>query len=155
MKAKITYRGWPGHFICGDRCMFHLNTLIELRDVRVVVSTVGMMRDFHAPDGLNVAKYETIGHERYFETMAFHAERRGEFWDADAHREVRFESNWAYSSLSDEWKANKGHLAVVNEIATKLEAGQPLNTDEVVATQQPTAQSDAMPRSALRTFGER
>jgi len=139
-KAKVTYRGWPGHFICGDRCVFHLNTLIELRDVRIVVSTVGMMLDYHAPNFPNKLKYDKIGLYRYYETMAFHAERRGEFWDADVSREVPFESEWAYSSIEDEWKANKGHIAVVAELVNKLESGQPLYTDEesaVTVAQQP------------------
>jgi hypothetical protein len=139
-KAKVTYRGWPGHFICGDRCIFHLNTLIELGDTRVVVSTVGMMKDYHAPNMCNENKFEEIGFDRYYETMAFHAERRGEFWDADATRQVPFESEWAYSSISDEWRANKGHLAVVDEIVNRLESGQPLDTMEesaVTIPQQP------------------
>lgn len=39
--VRITYRGWPGHYCSARYCIFRLNTLIEVGDVRVVVSTVG------------------------------------------------------------------------------------------------------------------
>jgi hypothetical protein len=132
-KAKVTYRGWPGHFICGARCVFHLNTLIEFRDTKVVVSTVGMMQDYSHPDFRNKHVFDTVGLDRYYETMAFHAKRDGEFYDADVVREISFESEWAYSLLEDEWRANKGHWAVVEELASKLESGQPLDAVEAVA----------------------
>jgi len=113
-KVKITYRGWVGHFICGHDCMFRLNTLLEYGDIKIVVSTVGAMKSSLSK------KYETIGYDRYFETMAFHAEKEGDFWDADVMREINFESEWAWNSLEDEWKANKGHIAVVEEIRNGL-----------------------------------
>jgi len=124
-KIKIYYRGWPGHFICGYRCVFHLNTLIEFGDIKVVVSTVGLMRK----DG-QVHEYDTIGHNRHFETMAFHAKKDGKFWDADVTRQINFESEWAWESVEDEWKANKGHLAVVEELSNKLRSGQTLISEE-------------------------
>ena len=125
-KAKVTYRGWPGHFICGERCVFHLNTLVELGEIRIVISTVGMMKNWHAPNAFNATEYEEIGCERYYETMSFAAIRRGEFYDADVHRQVQFEAPWSYGSIADEWKANKGHWNVVNEIVDKMETGQPI-----------------------------
>lgn len=115
-KAKITYRGWAGHFICGPRCEFHLNTLIEFGRTKIVVSTVGRL-----PDSLNRDKYTTIGLDRHYETMAFHAEKNGEFWDMNVNRPVDFKSQWSWSKISDEWKANKGHWATVKEIAERLE----------------------------------
>jgi len=125
-KIKISYRGWPGHFICGHRCVFHLNTLIEFGDTKVVVSTVGLMRKISG----DVHEYETIGCNRHFETMAFHATKDGEFWDADVERQICFDSNWAWESVEDEWKANKGHFAVVEELSKKLKSGQTLISEE-------------------------
>jgi hypothetical protein len=118
MAVKITYRGWPGHFILGHRCNFHLNTLIEYKDVKIVVSTVGML--------LNKAEdaFEEIGHNRYYETMAFYAEKKENFYDADVCKPVEFESRWCYNSIDDEWEANKGHWKVVAEISDKLESGE-------------------------------
>ncbi len=59
---KRTERGWAGHFICAERCRFRRNTLLEIGDMAIVVSTVGAMMS-RGED-----KPETIGHERYYET---------------------------------------------------------------------------------------
>jgi len=118
MSAKITFRGWAGHFICANRCRFRLNTLIELRDTRIVVSTVGVMED-----PLDGRKFSEVGAYRHFETMAFHAKFEGGFWDADVSREVQFNSRWSYASIEDEQAANDGHYKVVEEICQKLESG--------------------------------
>jgi hypothetical protein len=113
MKAKITYRGWPGHFCMGHRCVFHLNTLIEFGEKRVVVSTVGDMRP--------TARIEEIGLDRYFETMAFYAVKEGKYWEANILKAFPFESRWEYDKKTDDWEANKGHFVVVQEIVERLE----------------------------------
>lgn len=107
---KITYRGWAGHFILGDRCGFHLNTLIEYGDIKVIVSTIGRLKT-HSDKG-----FEELGHNRYYEIMAFQAQKINEFWDIDVNKEINFESRWAWGNISDEWNANKGHLVVVEEM---------------------------------------
>jgi hypothetical protein len=84
------------------------------------------MKNWHAPDAMQRTTFEKIGHDRYFETMAFHAYKNDEFWDADVERQIAFNSPWSYSNLSDEWAANKGHWVVVEEIVSKLESGQKL-----------------------------
>ena len=118
-KAKVSFRGWAGHFICANQCRFKLNTLVEYGDIRIVISTVGAMVDITGDK-----KFMEIGCNRHYETMAFHASKNGEFWDADTSRQVYFDSDWAWSDINDEWKANKGHLKVIHEIVTKLEAGE-------------------------------
>ena len=77
---KTTERGYAGHFICAHRCTFTRNTLIEHYKIRVVVSTVGAM--------LLNDEYETIGFERYYETMAFHAKFEDPYWEADVSRQI-------------------------------------------------------------------
>lgn len=114
-KAKITYRGWAGHFIGSPKCSFRLNTLIEYKDIKIVVSTVGRM--------LMNSKIVEIGRGRYYETMAFRAIRKNGYWDADISRTVNFSSEWQYSNKYDENAVNDGHIKVVNEIVNGLESG--------------------------------
>jgi hypothetical protein len=117
-KPKVTYRGWGGHFIGGHRCLFRLNTLIEYKDIKIVVSTVGnYMEEINGN-----RKIRELGFNRYFETMAFHAKKEGEFWEADVAKEISFESPWSYGK-DEEWKANKGHWDVVDEICKGLKGG--------------------------------
>ena len=123
-KPKITERGWGGHFICAERCLFRRNTLIDFGKKKIVVSTVGMMRDLHDFQGKN--GFDAIGAGgRYYETMAFRAKKEGQYWDADVTKQISFDSEWAICS-EEGWKklpddadnkANDMHEAVVAELA--------------------------------------
>ena len=116
-KVKRTERGWAGHFICADRCKFRRNTLLEYKDIKIVVSTVGLM----VVDG----EFKEIGHNRYFETMAFHAHLEADrYWDANVGREISFDSPWAIREVDADDKANDMHEAVVAEITEGLESGK-------------------------------
>lgn len=126
MEIKTTERGWAGHYICSDRCKFRRNTLIEYGDTRVVVSTVGAF----VIDG----KFDMIGADRWYETMAFYAKKEGEYWEADVSRVVDFDSEWglfagSQDELVEKYKsgidniANDMHDAVVSEIRSKMLEG--------------------------------
>ena len=88
-RIKETYRGWQGHFICN--CRYHLNTLLELDEQKIVVSTVGM---FYG----NEKKPQMIGCNRYFETLVFEATEKNGFIDADVSKEL-FDFSRGYSIL--------------------------------------------------------
>jgi hypothetical protein len=121
--VKRTERGWAGHFICADRCLFRRNTLLECGGIKIVVSTVGLMVDIHASN--NVDKCTMIGCDRYYETMAFYANATDtRYHDADVGREVEFESPWMIDELDADDKANDMHETVVEEIMGKLQQGQ-------------------------------
>lgn len=127
MKNKIvkrTERGWAGHFCCAPNCMFRRNTLLEYNDIKIVVSTVGAMSSYKDNNS-----YETIGINRYYETMAFHAKFDEKFWDADVHKQINFDSPWAIDKLDAENEANDMHEKVVDEITKKLQ-----NDDKFIAT---------------------
>lgn len=123
MNVKRTERGWVGHFIGGHRCRFRRNTLLECGEKKVVVSTVGA---YESPTG----RFETIGVNRWFETMAFNAKFAHGYWDADVTEEIVFESPWAL--CAETWEelcttypqvdnsANDMHEAVVAELTQKL-----------------------------------
>ena len=123
MKPKITERGWAGHFICAGECNYRRNTLIDFGRKKIVVSTVGMLRD-REENGLY--GYRTIGAGgRYYETMAFRAKKEGPYWDADVSKQISFESEWAicsekgFKALPDDADnlADRMHEAVVRELS--------------------------------------
>lgn len=112
-----TERGWAGHFICANSCRFRRNTLLAYNDIKIVVSTVGLME--------REGKFETIGHNRHFETMAFHADANDKhYYDADVSKRVFFDSNWAISEVDADDRANEMHEVVVLEITNKLLSGE-------------------------------
>lgn len=76
------------------------------------------MRDFENKE------FDTIGIDRYFETMAFHANANDKrYLDADVSRQVYFKSPWSIEELDADDKANDMHEAVVKEISRKLSRG--------------------------------
>ena len=115
---KITYRGWAGHFCCSQRCKFRLNTLIEHNDTRIVVSTVGLMVS------LDEKRFEKIGFEHYFETMVFHAEFDGEFWDANVEREIYLDTKCTINDLDGENQANQMHYDAEEEVCKRILDGE-------------------------------
>jgi len=122
LAVKRTERGWAGHFIFADRCLFRRNTLLELGDIRIVVSSVGLMKN--TPPFDKEGKFTTIGYDRHFETMAFMAQRvDNRYWDADVSRQIYFDSPWAIPEPDAVDRANDMHEAVVNELEHKLMTG--------------------------------
>ena len=120
--VKRTERGWAGHFICADRCLFRRNTLLECGDVGIVVSTVGLMLDYHHKGFPNTHKFAEVGYMRNYETMAFHADPKDtRYHDIDVNRQISFESPWSIAELDADDKANDMHEAVVDEITAELE----------------------------------
>lgn len=117
MELKITERGWPAHYICAEYCLFRRNTLIEYADLKWVVSTVGRQLPAKGYD-----HWETVGHNRYYETMAFKAKEDGIYWDADTLSPINFDSEWAIHDCGDdsEFRANEMHDKVVAELSEKI-----------------------------------
>ena len=115
MNIIITERGWGGHLICAHKCHFRRNTLIELGDKRIVVSTVGAMKN-------EDYSYEEIGVDRHFETMAFDAHYTEPYWDACVHKQLNFESQWCIKGVdfTSDNRANDMHDTVVKEFCKKL-----------------------------------
>ncbi len=108
-------RGWTAHFICGHRCQFRRNTLITQERKRIVISTIGMLRDN------GNGKIETVGNNRYYETMAFKARYEAPYWEANTSKQVSFESKWSLNEkvFKSDMVANEMHETVVNELIKK------------------------------------
>ena len=86
--VKRTERGWAGHFILADKCLFRRNTLIAYEDKKWVISTVG--------NCFVGGALTEIGADRYYETMAFVA-NDDEYNDADFSKTIDFDSETVYN----------------------------------------------------------
>ena len=113
-------RGWAGHFICAHHCRFRRNTLLKSGDVSIVVSTVGA---FYPHNSKNM---ETVGFNRWYETMAFFGEEdENGHIDANVEKQIEFTSEWGifgdYETLPNnvDIVADIMHEAVVAEISAK------------------------------------
>jgi hypothetical protein len=116
MEVQRTERGWIGHFILGDRCLFRRNTLLETEHAAVVVSTVGCLL---SGDQKSI---EDLGPGRKYETRAFIPKENDPYLDADVQKEVHFESPWSLPE-PDDLKAQAQHETVVEEITKRLATG--------------------------------
>lgn len=114
---KRTERGWAGHFVASDSCLFRRNTLLEYEGIKIVISTVGKL--------VSGRKIIEVGSGRYYETMAFFSDSNYEYDDADVSWQVYFDSEWAINSLKNlsDLQANEMHEEVVKEISQKLLSG--------------------------------
>jgi len=115
-----TERGYAGHFIGCAKCSFRRNTLLELGEVRVVVSTVG---SYCA--GENGEPCE-IGADRYYETMLFRARLEKPYWEQEGGSNIPFYSPWSlnHCEWESDFAADLMHETVVAEIAARMEAGE-------------------------------
>lgn len=90
-------------------------------DVAISVSTVGNLMLER-----NQYKLDSIGLNRYFETMAFHSEVKtaeNPWQDGDVSRQITFNSPWSIDQPWKEQEANDMHEAVVAEITAELLVG--------------------------------
>ena len=90
-RVTITERGWPGHFILGHRCLWRRNTLLELGERRLVVSSVGRCLDKSDDQETFMA---IGGNGRMMETMTFVARYDDPYWEADIHRPLHNGRTW-------------------------------------------------------------
>jgi len=116
-----TERGWAGHFIDSASCNYRRNTLLEYEDRRIVISTIGNYRP-NLED-----KPQQIGHERYYETMAFYARKSGPYWESDVRNMIEISSaqgiyanNARELPIDVDLQADAMHEAVVEEMIARI-----------------------------------
>ena len=124
MEVKRTERGWAGHLCVSSKCLFKLNTLLEYGDKKIVVSTVGK---YVNPEN----KYDSIGYNRWYETMCFEAQEENGYIEADVTKEIPINQEWGiwgetweevlanYPKVDN--KANEMHESIVQEMIKRLE----------------------------------
>lgn len=98
---RLEWFGGPGHFCASYSCRYHLHTHVN---GRFCVSTVGA---YHPRDA---AKMETVGCDRYYETMVFPLTDDGGVDDW---------SGLTMRGYQTSEEADVGHLAVVVEYQEK------------------------------------
>lgn len=130
-EVKRTERGWAGHYICSKDCTFRRNTLLEYKNKKWVVSTVGCqicrcdLEHYQKKDDII-----SVGHNRWYETRAFES-LYDEYDDADVTKEIGFYSEW--SIWGQTWEevmeiydqhpdlaANEMHEKIVEELMEKI-----------------------------------
>ena len=132
VEVSTKERGWAGHLICGDKCLFRRNTLVTCGNIKWVVSTVGGMRyPLDIPElDIKVGQMEQIGASRWYETMVFES-LYDEYDDADVSKQIDFEHDWGI--WGDTWEeveqkygknidnvVNNMHDEIVEEIKLKI-----------------------------------
>ena len=125
-EVKRTERGWAGHFICADSCLFRRNTLLQSATDEIVVSTVGAMKSpWKKGDKFYRGAFEEIGMNRYYETMAFVAVASDtRYHDIDVSKNIYFDSKRSIDHLDSDDEANDMHEAVVAELMGKMAHGE-------------------------------
>ena len=123
-EVKVTERGWAGHFILADRCLFRRNTLLEYKDKKWIISTVGAYRN-------RENKMGSIRYSRWYETGVFEAKEEKGYIEADIEKEIPFDSEWrilgnSWEEVCDNYNgtpdnaANDMHDKVVSELIDKI-----------------------------------
>lgn len=125
-------RGWAGHFISGNSCLFRRNTLVTCGDIKWVVSTVGALKyPIDMPElHIKAGQMQEIGADRWYETMVFES-KYDKYDDADVSKQIDIDHDWGI--WGDTWEevilkygkdvdkaANNMHDEIVEEIKLKI-----------------------------------
>lgn len=106
-ESEWVWYGFPGHFILGARCQYHLCTRIG----EVLVSTVGRLVEDpeRAPHQIS-----ELGPGRYYETFVFRVDGENEHGDPNVLSWDAIDTEGYMASL----EAEQGHRAMCEKWAT-------------------------------------
>lgn len=91
----------------------------------MVVSTIGRYMPIRQRQEYwkrGMVEFDTVGHNRYFETKAFLADN-SRYHDADVTKEIEFSANWELGDPDMEMEADSMHDAVCKELSEDLIKG--------------------------------
>ena len=118
---KIEHFGFPGHFICGRWCRFHITTVVG---EKYLISTIGEYVHPKNSGGSEKAELEymaknpngeEIGHGRHYETMVFRAGKRCKAEGCNCGQPKICGDEIAFRGYNDPGSATQGH----NELVAK------------------------------------
>lgn len=125
MIVKRTERGWGAHFIAASNCLFRRNTLLEYKDKKWIVSTVGNYVPMYRGEPV------TIGYKRWYETMVFKGEMQNGYIDILVDKTIDTDNDWGI--WGETWEevmntyntpdnaANDMHERIVDEMTRKIQ----------------------------------
>lgn len=103
-QVKWRWFGQPGHFICADRCVFHLHTHVG----KYCISTVGEYFPLGLPAREGTKPEPTGASKHLYETMVFELDEKKEsivnYSELDARRWMtRDEANNGHLDMCKKW----------------------------------------------------
>ena len=135
-EVNVIERGWAGHFMFADRCLFRRNTLLEYKGIKWIVSTVGNYRN-------SKNRIDSIEHCKWYETMAYEAKEKNGSIEANVEKKIYFNSKCGI--WGDSWEevckncndapdntANDMHDKVVGELIDKIKEQYNFNLTKTI-----------------------
>jgi hypothetical protein len=111
-KSKWVWMPHAGHYVCGSRCEFKLNTYVG----GYIVSTVGEMRELGSGE---FGEFIEIGPGRKYETMVFIAEKHEDV--CCPYRPATSGIERDFKGYNDSESAAIGHMKMCKKWAKKNE----------------------------------
>ena len=123
-RFRVTERGKLITYFSGSkRCLYRRNTLLEFRDIKLVISTLGNLTDLDN-------KLVCISGKSYYETRVFHALtdiKRNSYRDIDPERKVKVNTITKINKPDSDIKADQMHEKVIKELTYRLDKGDLLD----------------------------
>ena len=117
--VKVTHHGYPGHFCCAERCRYHRTSVIHIDGMATyLISSVGAMTPTGGIGNGDGEVYDTIGINRFYETMVFKVNPVQEDERGDLLWKMSSGSELDISGLGEEFAfdvADKMHDAAVKK----------------------------------------
>lgn len=114
--VRRTEYGWIGYFCVAADCMFRRSTLLEYKDVKIIVFTIG--------DYIHGHNVSEIDSGTYYETKVLYVDQENvnnSYYVPDINKPIKTKCPSTISEMNKAMEANKMHEDIVEEIECRLE----------------------------------